>query len=431
MSKKYQAPRGTNDILPIARPSEPAYESHRWQHVERVFARHAELFGYQEVRTPMFEDVELFLRTSGETSDVASKEMYEFTDKGGRQLALKPEGTAPVMRAYLEHGIGGQGGTSRFWYFTHSFRYGRPGKGRVRQLHQFGLECVGDPSPETDAEIIEASYTFYRKLGLMDLTVMVNSIGQPAHRAAFGEKILEHLKAWLADQDTESCAKAAKNPMRLLDTKDPVLRQALTGLPDVLSFLDSDSLSRFEKVQALLTEADVPYRVATDIVRGLDYYTDTVFEIVADALGEGLSLCGGGRYDGLMEQLGGPATPSVGVGMGIERLLLTMIDQGVTFPNTRLTAFFVAATDDAWEQVRSTVRACREADVSSLSSSHGRKMNQQMKAADRAKARFAVIAGEEETRKGVWTVKTMETGQQDEVPCDQIVAWLAARQKQA
>ena len=375
----------------------------------------------------MFEEIELFLRTSGETSDVVSKEMYDFFDKGERHIALKPEGTAPVMRAYLEHSLGAQGGTTRLWYFTHSFRYGRPQKGRYRQLHQLGAELIGSSSPFADAEIIELVVRFFEALGMSGVKVLVNSIGRAETRERYRAVILEHVKSWLADQDEEARVKAERNPLRLLDTKDPGLKAVLQGLPSILHNLEDGSKEHFEGVRGALDEAGVSYEVSQDVVRGLDYYTDTVFEVVSESLGESLSLCGGGRYDNLIKEIGGPDTPSVGVGIGVERILLAMESQGLAPERPVATAFVVAATDDAKERVRSLTRELRSEGLDVQWDVDEKKLKQQFKAADRSGTRFTLVLGTAEIEAGTVTIKEMSTGEQTTVNQKECAAWLAER----
>ncbi|MDI9641177.1 histidine--tRNA ligase [Kamptonema cortianum] len=423
----YQKQRGTEDIFSGVRPNSPAFEIHRWQKIQAVFAEIARLYGYGEIRTPMFEDFELFVRSSGETSDIVSKEMYDFKDKGDRHLALKPEGTAPVMRAYLEHKLGSQGGIHRFWYFNHSFRYGRPQKGRYRQLHQLGLECIGTDSALADVEIIDMTYRFLCEVGLKSLNVGVNSIGKAATRAAYGQAIVDHLAGWLAEQSTEDQARARKNPMRLLDTKDPALRDKLQGLPSILEFLDEEAKTRFDQVQAGLTQAGVPFVIDSSIVRGLDYYTDTVFECTDAVFGASLALCGGGRYDGLIQELGGPPTPSVGVGIGVERLIMALLENGVDWPHPQPVAFVVCATEDAASVVFETVAALRAAGMACLRDIEGKSLKQQFKQADRSGARFAIVFGSEELAKGTATIKVLASGDQMEIGRDDMVTWLKER----
>ncbi|MBL8067230.1 MAG: histidine--tRNA ligase [Armatimonadetes bacterium] len=420
---KFQAPRGTNDIIPGPFQKEPIFETHRWQYVEGEFLGTAWLYGYQEIRTPMFEEVELFIRSSGEASDIVSKEMYDFHDKGQRHVALKPEGTAPVMRAFLEHGLGNSGGPVRLCYINHSFRYGRPGKGRYRQLHQLGLEIVGSDSPLADAEIITASHDFFSRIGLGSVRVMLNCIGDFEARLNYGKIILDHVAPLLEGMDPAQAERLRKNPVRLLDTKDEALKSALQGLPPITDSVGAESREKFLAVQSELQSAGVPFAVDPGIVRGLDYYNDTVFEFVDDAL-PGLSLCGGGRYDSLLSQIGGKPTPSAGVGIGLERLLLALQQKEVEIPVPAPEVFVVAATEAAQPAARDLARELRAVDIAALLDIDGRNIKQQMKAADRSGSLFSLIIGDDEIKKGSVTVKVMETQEQFPVNRSEITQWL-------
>lgn len=413
MAKKFQAPRGTHDVLPTDAP--------KWRFVEGTFASHASLFGYEEIRTPMFEDTELFVRSSGETSDIVSKEMYSFVDKGDRNITLKPEETAPAVRAYIEHSLGQPGQTTRLWYCTPIFRYERPQKGRFRQAHQVGLELIGSPSPAADAEIIEMTVGFYQKLGLKNIGVLMNCIGRGDSRARFGEAVLSHVGDWLKDQSEETKAKAHKNPLRLLDTKDEGLRAVLQGTPTVMDFLSDDSRAHFDQVVRHLDTAGVRYDVRPDLVRGLDYYTDTVFEVQSEGLGSQNALCGGGRYDWLVKELGGADTPSVGVAMGIERAIMVMEQEGAVFPARSVPAFLVAATEAARGPVGELARDLRSAGVAVVVDVDAKALKSQMKQADRSGARYAVILGDDELAAGTATLKDLKDGSQRNVPLGALV----------
>lgn len=404
---RIQAPRGTEDLLPS--------QSHKWQFLEREFFALTGLYGYREIRTPIFEDIELFKRTSGETSDIVSKEMYDFYDKGDRHVCLKPEGTAPAMRAALEHSLIGQGGTLRMSYAIPFFRYGRPQKGRLRQAHQFGLELIGSSSPAADAEVIEVVARFYERIGIGRVQVMINSIGRGECRARYREVVLNHFAPYLNDASEEEKAKAQKNPLRLLDSKDPAASELKLTIPPILNYLEPEASTNLEALQKILTEADIDFQIAPDIVRGLDYYTDTVFEVVSDRLGAQSSLCGGGRYDGLIKELGGPPTPSVGVGMGIERAILVLESLGMEFPENKAAVFVVQATEDAAATCRAIARDLRAADLETHQDLDGRKMAAQLKQADRVGARFAVIIGTDELAEDATTLRDLHTG--DQVRC--------------
>jgi histidyl-tRNA synthetase len=411
---RFQAQRGTSDVLPA--------DSYKWQRLEEEFRDLCGLYGYREIRTPIFEDIELFIRSSGETSDVVSKEMYEFRDKGDRHLALKPEGTAPSVRSVIEHNLCPQGQVARLYYITPIFRYGRPQKGRLRESHQVGLELIGSPSPAADAEIIEMTAKFYERIGIEDGEIALNSIGREEARAGYREVILGHFKAYLADQDEESRAKSLKNPLRLLDTKDPKAEELKTTIPAILDYLEPESRANFDRLQELLTEAEVPYRVAPDIVRGLDYYTDTVFEVVSTKLGAQSSLCGGGRYDNLVKELGGPPTPSVGVAMGIERAMIVLEETGKMWEDELPEVYVVQATDDAAATCRGLVRELRAAGVSVLNDIDGKKMAAQLKQADRLGARKALILGSEELAKGTIILRDLATSQQQEIQMEEALS---------
>jgi histidyl-tRNA synthetase len=428
MNQKYQAPRGTNDILPFprAKKEDAIFESWRWQFVEGEFLSTAWLYGYEEIRTPMFEDIELFLRTSGDASEIVQKEMYDFYDKGERHIALKPEGTAPAMRAYLEHGLGNHGTPTRFCYINHSFRYGRPGQGRYRQLHQLGLEIVGSESPLADAEIIIAAHDFYQRIGLPTVQLQLNCIGDFSTRAQYSEVILNHVASYLSDQESEQREKLSRNPVRLLDTKDAKLREALEGLPTITTFLNDESRAKFDLVQATLSQSGIPFELDPQIVRGLDYYNDTVFEFVDPAL-PGLALGGGGRYDALIELIGGKATPAAGVGLGLERLLLALEANEVEIPRPQLDAFLVAASEEALPAIAQLAAELRAEDFSVSFDLDGRNLKQQLKAADRARSLFALIIGPDELSKDQVTVKNMATTKQIAIRKVDLADWLQSQ----
>jgi len=414
----YQAPRGTHDVLPS--------ESHLWRHLEATFCRVCELYGYREIRTPVFEDYDLFVRTSGDTSEVVTKQMYDFMDKGDRRIALKPEGTAPAVRSYLEHNLGQQGQVTRLWYNTPVFRYERPQKGRYRQPHQFGVELIGSASPLADVEVVDLTTRFYKELGI-ETEVLINCIGRDETRAKYREIILNYVAGWLEGQDEASRARALKNPLRLLDTKDPELKAALEGIPTVTSVLEDASKAHFDQVLSELDALGVKYRVASDIVRGLDYYTDTVFEIHSSALGAQGALCGGGRYDNLIKDIGGPATPSVGVGIGIERAIIALeaINYSVPAPNVHV--FVVSAGEECNSTVRRLVNDLRNVGVGTSFDLDGKSMKSQLKAADRSGASLAAIIGGDELAKGVVTVRNLQTGDQQEVNPNEWVESLRVR----
>jgi histidyl-tRNA synthetase len=410
---RFQAPRGTEDVLPTDAP--------RWQRLETIFRDLTRRYGYHELRTPTFEDTELFTRTAGETSDIVTKEMYTFVDKGGRSITLKPEGTAPAMRAVIEHSLCNPGTVARLMYVTPCFRYNRPQKGRLRELHQFGLELIGSSSPAADAEVIELTYRFFEACGLTGLTVMVNSIGRDSCRERYRQAILDHTGGYLSGQSEEFQAQARKNPLRLLDSKDPDVHKALEGLAPITDFLEDECADNFRRLQSLLTDAGVRFEVRPDIVRGLDYYTETVFEIQHAGLGSQSSICGGGRYDNLVKELGGPPTPSVGVGIGVERTLLAVAADGVAFEPDRLDAYVVQATKEAYTVSLALTRELRAAGLAAQTDIDARSFKSQLRQADKSGARFALILGDEELAKGTVQLKVLETGEQSEIPMSEVI----------
>lgn len=418
----FQTPRGTHDVLPV--------DSQKWQFLEANFRDLVGLYGYEEIRTPAFEETELFTRTSGDTSEIVTKQMYTFLDKGNRSMTLKPEGTAPVIRAFLQHQLGATGSTTRLWYMTQVFRYERPMKGRFRQHHQFGAELIGSQSPDADAEIIEVAVRFYQGLGIPNVSVLLNSIGRSATRDTYRELLVQHFQPFLNSCTDEDRTQALKNPLRMLDSKVVSAQELIASAPSILEVLEPESREHFAALQKLLDQRGIPYQINPRIVRGLDYYTDTVFEVQSEHLGSQSSLCGGGRYDGLVKELGGPPTPCVGFGMGIERLTLVLESLGITLPEKTLDVFCIDATRSHNEAVRSLASELRALGVSTAYDLEFRALKGQMKLADRLNAKYAAIIGDDEAALGVVTLRTLESGEQVTVPRQECVAkvkqWLAS-----
>lgn len=412
---RFQAPRGTEDVLPD--------QAHSWQFVERAFVDLVSRYGYREIRTPTFEDYELFVRSSGETSDLVSKQMYDFVDKGDRHIALKPEGTAPAMRAVIEHSLCPPGTIERLYYVTPIYRYERPQKGRLREPHQVGLELLGSSSAAADAEIIELTVRFFEAVGLKGIRAKINSLGRAECRKAYREAILKFAEPILADYPAEFLEKTRKNPLRLLDTKDEALIEALKSAPRVTEYLEPESRARMDELQALLDEADIAYEVDEGIVRGLDYYTETVFEVHAEGIGAQNALCGGGRYDDLLSELGGSPTPSVGVAMGMERTLLAMEQFGVNVPAPKPDVFLVCVPETA-VAARNRLRELRTAGFRALSDIDVRSWKSQLRQADKSGARFALFLGEDEVRAGKETLKDLGSGDQATVSPAETIARL-------
>lgn len=422
MELKHQAPRGTRDLLPA--------DLARWQWIEDVARGVVARYGYREIRTPIFEDYELFARTSGESSDVVQKEMYRFQDLKGRDLALRPEGTAAVARAYLEHGLASQGRIHRLWYQGPMFRYGRPQKGRYRQFHQIGAEVIGTTSPAADVEIIALFVDLFEAWGFQNLEVAVNSLGTPETRRAYGER----LRSWLAPAherlSEDSKRRLETNPLRVLDSKDPRDREALDGgtlgpLPRLIEVLEAEPRAHWEGVLAGLAALGVRYRIDDGLVRGLDYYTHTTFEVHDATLGPGQSaLGGGGRYDGLIEALGGPATPGVGFSIGLDRVVLVLEQRGQAGFVTVADAY-VVAMDATRAPAAALVRELRKS-LAIDCDLEARGVNAQMKAAGKSGARRMVLLGEDEWKRGEVVVKDLATGAQETVSRERLEAVLRA-----
>ncbi|MFI5371159.1 MAG: histidine--tRNA ligase [Candidatus Eisenbacteria bacterium] len=405
MAVRHQAPRGTRDLLPA--------DTARWRWAEERAREVLERYAYGEIRIPMFEDFELFARTSGESSDVVQKEMYRFKDLGDRDLALRPEFTAGVMRAYLEHGLGGRARVHRLWSGGPVFRYGRPQKGRWRQFSQINCELIGSPAPGADVEVITLFVDLYQAWGFKDLTVLVNSVGQPASRRAYGEA----LRAWLTPARDRLSADSQKrletNPLRVLDTKDEgdhALLKELGTMPRLLDSIDAEDRAHWDQVLAGLGAAGIRHEIDHGLVRGLDYYTRTAFEVHDRTLGAQSALGGGGRYDGLIEMLGGPPTPGVGFAIGLDRVLMMLEERGLDTGTADTVC--VVAMDATRDAATALVRELRrefpvEHDVET------RGFNAQMKAAGKSGARFLVIVGEEEWGRGEVALKDATRGTQE------------------
>ena len=415
---RFQAPRGTADATPS--------ESYKWQKIESVFREVTRLYGYHELRTPAFEDTDLFTRTAGETSDIVTKQMYTFLDKGDRSITLKPEGTAPAMRAMLEHNLCPPGSVVRLSYIPPIFRYERPQKGRLRQAHQVGFELVGSSSPLADAEVIEITMRFYKELGVSGTVALLNSLGRDECRARFREAILTHTASYLSGQSTELQEKVHKNPLRLLDSKDPEAKEAIKAIPPITNYLEDESKARFNELQQLLTDASVPYKLSPEVVRGLDYYTETVFEVESTRLGAQSALCGGGRYDKLISAFGGPSTPSVGVAMGIERAIIVMDDEGLFADQPAPDVFVVQASVAAQSACLSVSRTLREQGLVVVMDYEGKSLKSQFRMADKSGARYALVLGDDELAKGTVQLKQRGASEQFEVTVSDVVAKLKA-----
>lgn len=409
-----KAIKGTKDVLPN--------ESYKNQYIEATCLGVAENFGYKEMRTPVFEHTELFQRGVGDTTDVVQKEMYTFDDKGGRSITLRPEGTAGAARAFLENGLSNEALPQKICYLTSCYRYEKPQAGRLREFHQFGIECFGATSPLADAEMISLAKQIFDELGVKDLHLELNSIGCPECRAEYHKALKEYFSQY-KDKLCDTCNdRLERNPMRILDCKSPVCSEIAKGAPVVIDYLCDECREHFQKVKSYLDAANIEYIVNPQIVRGLDYYTKTVFEFVSDAIGSQGTVCGGGRYDGLLEELGGQHTPSLGFGMGLERLQLVMEAQGCNFPEpSRPDLFIVAMGEKATLKAVEIAKDMRDEGFSVVYDLNGRSLRAQMKYADKLGAKFNVVIGDNEVENKVVSLKDMSTGESSEINLDTFV----------
>lgn len=397
-------PRGTEDILPDDSPL--------WRKIEQTAHEVCANFGFKEIRTPVFEDTNLFQRGVGDTTDVVQKEMYTFEDKGGRSITLRPEGTASVARSFIENSLYANPQPTKLYYIISCYRYEKPQSGRLREFHQFGTECLGSPSPSADAEIIALALTFFNRLGIKDLKLNLNSIGCPNCKKAYNEKLKEYFKQY-EDELCDTCkTRLEKNPMRIIDCKSEICSRIAKDAPKMIDFLCDECREHFDKTRAYLDATGIKYTIDPDIVRGLDYYTRTVFEITSDALGAQSTVCGGGRYNGLIEEIGGKPTEGIGFALGIERLVMIMKAQGIDLGTASATDIFVGSIGDSADIcAQRLVYELRIAGVNAERDILGRSVKAQMKYANKTGARFSMILGEDEVNSAKADLKNMETGE--------------------
>ncbi len=420
MSKNIQAIRGMNDIL----PEKILY----WQHLENTMRRILNAYGYQEIRTPIMEKTELFQRSIGEVTDIVEKEMYSFNDRNGDSLTLRPEGTASCVRASIENGLFNQ--TQRLWYMGPMFRHERPQKGRYRQFHQIGVEAYGLQEADIEAEMIFMTARLWRALGLKDLALQINSLGSAAARAAYRDTLVSYFSAHPQPLDEDSQRRLHTNPLRILDSKNPEMQPLIAAAPRLLEHLDSDSLTHFEQLQQLLTAAGISFQINPRLVRGLDYYNRTVFEWVTTALGAQGTVCAGGRYDGLAEQIGGKPMPGVGFAMGLERLVALLEEQeNPNLPDPNPHAYLLMAGDKSLQTGLLLAEQLRDAlpNLRLLSHCGGGSFKSQFKKADKSGAYLGLILGEEEVLQGRIAVKYLrEDKPQESLLQTELAAFLAA-----
>ena len=417
-------PKGTEDITPG--------QVYKWHYVEALMREICTLNGYAEIRTPAFEHTELFQRGVGEATDVVQKEMYTFEDKAGRSITLKPEGTSPAVRAFIENGIFNEPMPSKMYYFTPCFRYEKPQSGRLREHHQFGIEALGSSDPSVDAEVINVAMTVYKRLGVNSLKLKINSIGCPKCRVEYNEKLNNYLKPKLQHL-CETCQdRFNKNPMRIIDCKEDRCQKQITDIPFILGHICEECSDHFAKLKEALDLIGLEYTVDPRIVRGLDYYTKTAFEIVTDTIGAQGTVCGGGRYDGLVEQIGGNGTPGVGFGMGIERLLLVLEKAGIEIPMPPSMDLYIIGLGDAGinESIK-LIHKLRAHQIICDKDYTGRSLKAQMKYANKMNAKFITVIGEDEISNNKIKVKNMEDGSEEEIKLNQLLEYMKNKQLEA
>ena len=404
-------PRGTEDVLPR--------DSYRWQFIEQLFREEARAFGYREMRTPVFEHTNLFERGVGDTTDIVQKEMYTFLTKGGDSITLRPEGTAGAARAFLEHGLHNDPLPIKVYYLTSCYRYEKPQAGRLREFHQFGMECYGTQNPAADAELITAASNIFDRLGLKNISLEINSIGCPKCRAEYHKALTAYYEQY-RDSLCEDCqSRLTRNPMRLLDCKVPHDHEIAAGAPTVLDYLCEECQEHFDGVKSYLDANGVKYVVNPTIVRGLDYYTKTVFEFLSGDIGAQSAVCAGGRYDGLIEELGGNPMPALGFAAGIERLLLTLEAQGIAIPEPSPCDIYIASMGErAHKKAGALVNTLRKAGLYAEYDVVGRGLKAQMKYANKIGAKFSMVLGDDEIANGTAKLKNMDGGEQTEIPLE-------------
>jgi histidyl-tRNA synthetase len=413
---KLQKPKGTQDILPL--------DAAKWQYVENVARKTFKKYNYGEIRTPMFEHYEVISRSVGDTTDIVTKEMYDFYDKGDRHITLRPEGTAPVVRSFVENKLFAPEVQKpvKMYYIGSMFRYERPQAGRLREFHQIGVEAFGSGNPATDVETIAMVYQLFQELGIKDVTLHLNSLGSPASRAAYRQALIDYLTPMRDSLSKDSQRRLDENPLRVLDSKEKEDKLAVENAPSILDYLDEESQAHFDAVRDMLEALQIPYVIDTNMVRGLDYYNHTIFEFITKVDKADLTICAGGRYDGLVEYFGGPETPGFGFGLGLERLLLILDKQGITLPveeemDVYMAVLGAGANGKALELIQAIRRQGFKAERDYL----GRKIKAQFKSADTFKAKAVITLGESEVEAGQVSIKNNATRQEVTASFDDIM----------
>ncbi|MCW1051917.1 histidine--tRNA ligase [Streptococcus anginosus] len=412
---KLQKPKGTQDILP--------QESVKWQYVEEFARKTFKKYHYAEIRTPLFEHYEVISRSVGDTTDIVTKEMYDFYDKGDRHITLRPEGTAPVVRSYVENKLFAPEVQKpvKLYYMGSMFRYERPQAGRLREFHQIGVECFGSNNPATDVETIAMAAQFFNEIGIQGVTLQLNSLGNAESRAAYRQALIDYLTPLKDSLSKDSQRRLEENPLRVLDSKEKEDKLAVENAPSILDYLDEESQTHFQAVRSMLEALGIPYVINTNMVRGLDYYNHTIFEFTADVAGNELTICAGGRYDSLVAYFGGPETAGFGFGMGVERLLLVLEKQGVVLPlEDSLDVYIAVLGDGANNKALEIVQALRKQGFTAERDYLNRKLKAQFKSADAFSAKVLITLGESEIESNQVTIKNNQTREELTVSLNQI-----------
>ena len=413
---RLQKPKGTQDILPL--------EAARWQYVENLARETFKKYNYGEIRTPMFEHYEVISRSVGDTTDIVTKEMYDFYDKGDRHITLRPEGTAPVVRSFVENKLFAPEVQKpvKLYYIGSMFRYERPQAGRLREFHQIGVECFGSKNPATDVETIAMAYQLFGDLGIQDVTLHLNTLGSPESRAAYRQALIDYLTPLKETLSKDSQRRLDENPLRVLDSKEKEDKLAVENAPSILDYLDEESQAHFDAVRDMLETLGIPYVIDTNMVRGLDYYNHTIFEFITKVDKSELTICAGGRYDGLVEYFGGPETPGFGFGLGLERLLLILEKQGIELPvDSQMDVYIAVLGEGANSKALELVQALRQQGLTAERDYLGRKIKAQFKSADSFKARTVITLGESEVESGQVTFKNNASRQEMTVRLNELM----------
>ena len=413
---RLQKPKGTQDILPL--------EAARWQYVENLARETFKKYNYGEIRTPMFEHYEVISRSVGDTTDIVTKEMYDFYDKGDRHITLRPEGTAPVVRSFVENKLFAPEVQKpvKLYYIGSMFRYERPQAGRLREFHQIGVECFGSKNPATDVETIAMAYQLFGELGIQDVTLHLNTLGSPESRAAYRQALIDYLTPLKETLSKDSQRRLDENPLRVLDSKEKEDKLAVENAPSILDYLDEESQAHFDAVRDMLETLGIPYVIDTNMVRGLDYYNHTIFEFITKVDKAELTICAGGRYDGLVEYFGGPETPGFGFGLGLERLLLILEKQGIELPvDSQMDVYIAVLGEGANSKALELVQALRQQGLTAERDYLGRKIKAQFKSADSFKARTVITLGESEVESGQVTIKNNASRQEMTVRLNELM----------